>query len=1272
MSIINSSAYVSGLVDYILDVKPYRTKLTEIIEEYQFYDSVNVSIKETFHSKLILSSEWSDTFVSDGYRTHWLIPDFNYPRYSIEANRHRFTLTNDALTHLISNYGIYNAYQLRASRGIESVIFNKSESLIEGIDYFVSKGMYSFTINTPSENRIWSTTNYNDTPGFANYSSKNKPATLITHTVGNSIQVFNNLNDNLDPNNLKVNFGKYYQDSFDITCISQSLTFEQILPAQTWTINHNFKTTNLVWEVFIGTHNGTNWDYPLEQILANVLVVNENTIRIDFSVPVSGMIHLTMVPDEFVFPLLDIAESEWVLYHHFNTTDIIVHTFVEQNDGKYHSVLPNSVEIINSSTIKIGSTLGINVKVILLPSDYSKTVHIPVASSNWTIPFNGLINLVPIIRLYKFDELSQSYIQFQPQSSTLYSDRIEIQNSTTFSGYAVLSTPSSEFKYSVINGRGNFLGYASASQRFIGRNLSFTLTNTSSVPGDSIHIARQHEGITVHPTAPEELWSLIKVNPISYGNVGFTSPETMQLVAVALANYSGNESTWTVTCTEVNASSYKFSIEATLIANGLPLVISVVEVNVPFEQLVDINVDAYMQLTFYPKRKPVKVGDYCTFTLGYEGSIFEKQLYDFDARIPDITDNFDFYDSLHYDIDNYYDLAPFVGEIKGGTKSPLKILPLGSAYSDAITETWTMTYVESAKHFTITGSTSGITEPAYLGKEYDNGLIRFRIISTGEIFDITKNDSNEYLTGYLSRALSRNELFEGDSLYFTILKDRPSYLVYGSVSGYSKPAVIGEYYWNGKIGFQLDLPRYEVSTITKSFGETNQGPVYFDNGIGYIDFNDVPKFDAFDERFNFSFHSSALTPKLGNPVNQYLVSSSLRGYLPAAILNERYIDIESALSSIDRNAIVDFTIMNGAPSEFRIDVITHPFKVFHSNEVLLLPEYTVGSVVVNTFQEDQFTINIGSNHPELGNNSFFVQTHITNAEFDPKIPDKGQIQDVWVSNIKDQKLGIIKREFDDTSGMFRQMLIIEPSFTSKYLPLNTQFNVKVRQADEYNDLVKIKFGERLSVSDLILHSETANVLIDPYLDIAVLMNRTETILSTFSEPTDHYDTVSYDTGFYDIYEPNITIRELEPTSDPENSVSTRIADFGLSIIMQHNSEDAGYDMVLYDVSGLELYQIGQSVYYQMPALVLPASNPIINVPYTSIEYQVPIFEATLEMPENGLFNFAIYSMVSPGILGMTLVEGIDYFKTQLNASNIKPVWGFYIFNSQPVTIVGFL
>jgi hypothetical protein len=1149
---------------------------------------------------------------------------------------------------------------------------NSSESLIEGIDYFVSKGMYSFTINVPGENRNWSTTNYNDTPGFANYSSKNKPASLIKHTIGNSIQLFNNLNDNLDPNNVKVNFGKYYQDSFDITCVSQSITVEQINPSQIWTINHNFKTTNLVWEVFIGTHNGTDWVYPLQQILANVIVDDENTIRVDFSVPVSGMIHLTSVPNEFVFPVLDIAQSEWVLYHHFNTSDIIVQMFVEQNDGKYHSVLPSSVEIVNSSTVKIGSTIGINAKVILLPSDHSKTITIASASSDWIIPFNGLTNLVPIIKLYQFDESIQSYIQFQPQSSVLFSDRIEIHTSIPLKGYAVLSTPASEFKYSVINGRGDFLGYASASQRFIGRNISFYLINTTSVLGDSIHIEHQHEGITVHPTAPEELWSLIKVNPISYGNVGFNSLETMQLVGVALSDYVGNESIWTVTCTEVNSLGYKFSIEATLLATGLPLVISVIESIVPFNQLVDINVDAYMQLTFYPKRKPVNVGDYCTFTLGYEGSIFEKQLFDFDARIPDISDNYDFYDSLRYDIDNYYDLAPFVGEIKSGTKSPLKILPLGSAYSDAITETWTITYVELEKYFTVTGSTSGVTEPAYLGKEYDNGLVRFRIVSTGEIFDITKNDSNEYLTGYLSRALLRNELFEGDSLYFTIFKDRPSYLVHGSVSGYSKPAVIGEYYWNGKIGFQLDLPRYEVSTISKRFGEINQGPIYFDNGIGYIEFNSVPKFDAFDERFDFTFHSAALTPKLGNPVNQYLVSSSLRGYLPAAVLNERYSDIESVLSSIDRNAIVDFTIVNGAPNEFRIDVITHPFKEFHSTEVLLLPEYHTGSVVVNTFQEDQFYINIGSNHPELGNNSFFVQTHITNAEFDPKIPDKGQIQNVWVSNIKDQKLGVIKREFDDTSGMFRQMLIVDQTFTSKYLPLNTQFNVKVRQADEYNDLVKIKFGERLSVNDLILHSETANVLIDPYLDIAVLLNRTETILSTFSEPTDHYDTVSYDTGFYDIYEPNITIRELEPTSDPRNTVSTSIADFGLSIIMQHNSEDAGYDMVLYDVSGLELYQIGQSVYYQMPALVLPSTNPIINVPYTSIEYQVPIFEATLEMPENGLFNFAIYSMVSPGILGMTLVEGIDYFKAQLNASNTKPVWGFYIFDPQPVTIVGFL
>ncbi len=50
----------------------------------------------------------------------------------------------------------------------------------------------------------------------------------------------------------------------------------------------------------------------------------------------------------------------------------------------------------------------------------------------------------------------------------------------------------------------------------------------------------------------------------------------------------------------------------------------------------------------------------------------------------------------------------------------------------------------------------------------------------------------------------------GDSFTFTTYSRKPSILVHGSVSGWQSPAVVDEYYWNGKIGFKIKKPSSSV------------------------------------------------------------------------------------------------------------------------------------------------------------------------------------------------------------------------------------------------------------------------------------------------------------------------------------------------------------------------------------------------------------------------------------------------------------------------------
>jgi hypothetical protein len=282
MSISNKSQYVQGLVDYVLDTKPYHCKISEIIEQYDFYDSFNVNIKDNIFIDIELSSVWEKSYFNDGQRSRFLTPSYNLPRYSLESNQHYYDSTLSTASnfgkanYLLTSYGIDNAYQLRASRGIESVIVNGTESLAEGLDYYVSKGMLSVKLNEPSSAvRKWQEPH---------------------RDFQSPIQTWEGLllvqKDPLNPINVSNIFFKDTSLSFDKWTIERNpiVQFDFPIASNVWTVHHNFDSTNIMWQAYIES----NIPGVYEAILAmQVVVIDNNTIEITLGVPHTGKVFLT-------------------------------------------------------------------------------------------------------------------------------------------------------------------------------------------------------------------------------------------------------------------------------------------------------------------------------------------------------------------------------------------------------------------------------------------------------------------------------------------------------------------------------------------------------------------------------------------------------------------------------------------------------------------------------------------------------------------------------------------------------------------------------------------------------------------------------------------------------------------------------------------------------------------------------------------------------------------------------------------------------------------
>jgi hypothetical protein len=87
-----ASGHIDSLISYVLDVKPYHVKLSEIVEEYLFNDNVNVKIADHQETLAFLGADilpayssqhnvrrrratsWYKDLTSDGTRTTWQVP----------------------------------------------------------------------------------------------------------------------------------------------------------------------------------------------------------------------------------------------------------------------------------------------------------------------------------------------------------------------------------------------------------------------------------------------------------------------------------------------------------------------------------------------------------------------------------------------------------------------------------------------------------------------------------------------------------------------------------------------------------------------------------------------------------------------------------------------------------------------------------------------------------------------------------------------------------------------------------------------------------------------------------------------------------------------------------------------------------------------------------------------------------------------------------------------------------------------------------------------
>ncbi len=156
-----TSGHTDALVDYVLDVKPYHTKLSEIIENYEIFEDVNVKIVEDHRFLAFLGADiidddtpgararrsrsWYKNVVSDGRTKSFDVPLTSVHKFLSHVSQEKYVC------------GVDDDYQIP---GIEAGVFNQrrwdgpgitnvrknGQHLQESFDYYLSHGVYSVEI----------------------------------------------------------------------------------------------------------------------------------------------------------------------------------------------------------------------------------------------------------------------------------------------------------------------------------------------------------------------------------------------------------------------------------------------------------------------------------------------------------------------------------------------------------------------------------------------------------------------------------------------------------------------------------------------------------------------------------------------------------------------------------------------------------------------------------------------------------------------------------------------------------------------------------------------------------------------------------------------------------------------------------------------------------------------------------------------------------------------------------------------------------------------
>lgn len=352
---------------------------------------------------------------------------------------------------------------------------------------------------------------------------------------------------------------------------------------------------------------------------------------------------------------------------------------------------------------------------------------------------------------------------------------------------------------------------------------------------------------------------------------------------------------------------------------------------------------------------------------------------------------------------------------------------------------------------------------------------------------VSLNAGNSYFGNELHWSILPTSPFQaGDVFTFTVFDRKPTYLVHGSVTGFTDPAVPGEYYTNGKIGFTIPLPKYSV---------------YWQNNLV-----DTP-----------------ITVELREDVEdcELIWSATPFGYTVTRTDN---LEMQIAPGGVYRDSQITVQLNGYAESEFRISIVGSSFTLFNTRDVQIInpplarqPEPD-NIVWVTKSHQDTLSIALAPGHVNLsGLRPITIDPRFIGTSVNSQIPlsntsPETAILGSWIpTQTKRFDIGDSPAEYSDsvtrveyrspvtgeligtlnTPAIDTSTFAWDNDFRHKYLPLNASATLLVANQGwrdhvrvQMKESVKLLIGSGALEDDFMFHDDI-NVLTEEQFNMDI-------------------------------------------------------------------------------------------------------------------------------------------------------------------------------------------